>query len=72
MRRFLQVSVPAVIVGAGLFLNSVPSFGKAEYTKATKKGCTYCHVDQKAKPKELTEAGKYYKDKKTLDGYSGK
>ena len=72
MRKVFQLAVPAVIVGLGLLLNSAPSFGKPEYTKATKKGCTTCHVDFKAKPKELTEAGKYYKEKKTLDGYTAK
>jgi hypothetical protein len=40
--------------------------------KATKKNCTYCHVDSKAKPKELTEAGKYYQEHKSLDGYQEK
>jgi hypothetical protein len=37
--------------------------------KATKKACAYCHVDSKAKPKELTDAGKYYAEHKNLDGY---
>ncbi len=72
MRRVIQLAVPAVIVGVGLLLNTAPSFGKPEYTKTTKKACTVCHTDAKAKPKELTEAGKYYKEKKTLDGYTGK
>jgi hypothetical protein len=40
--------------------------------KATKKNCAYCHVDSKAKPKELTEAGKYYAEHKSLDGYQEK
>jgi hypothetical protein len=29
-------------------------------------------VDAKAKPKELTDAGKYYSEHKTLDGYQDK
>ena len=72
MRRVLQFTVPALVIGLGLTVNSVPSFGKAEYTKQTKKACGVCHVDSKAKPKELTEAGKYFKEKKTLDGFDGK
>jgi hypothetical protein len=72
MRRVLQFTVPVLVLGLGLAVNSVPSFGKPEYTKQTKKGCTVCHVDSKAKPKELTEAGKYFKEKKTLDGFNGK
>jgi hypothetical protein len=38
--------------------------------KTTKKACAYCHVDSKAKPKELTGAGKYYKEHKSLEGYT--
>ena len=72
MRKVFQFTVPALVLGLGLAVNSVPSFGKPEYTKQTKKACTVCHVDSKAKPKELTEAGKYFKEKKTLDGFDGK
>jgi hypothetical protein len=72
MRKVLQFTVPALVLGLGLAVNSVPSFGKPEYTKQTKKACAVCHVDSKAKPKELTEAGKYFKEKKTLDGFDGK
>ncbi len=72
MRRVLQFTIPVLVLGLGLLVNSVPSFGKAEYTKQTKKACTVCHVDSKAKPKELTDAGKYFKEKKTLDGFNGK
>jgi hypothetical protein len=48
---------------------STSSYGKAEYTKATKKACTYCHVDAQKAPKELKDPGKYYQEHKTLDGY---
>lgn len=44
-------------------------FSSTEATKKTKKPCTYCHVDFQKKPKELTKAGKYYKEKGTLEGY---
>lgn len=72
MRKVVQFTVPALVIALGMAVNSVPSFGKPEYTKQTKKACAVCHVDFKAKPKELTEAGKYFKDKKTLDGFDGK
>jgi len=72
MRRLFQIAVPGLLVGVGPFINTTASFGKPEYAKATKKGCVTCHVDSKTKPKELTEAGKYFKEKKTLDGYTGK
>ncbi|HTT60478.1 MAG TPA: hypothetical protein VMG35_01505 [Bryobacteraceae bacterium] len=50
-------------------MSSTLSYGKPEYVKTTKKACAFCHVDSKAKPKDLTEAGKYYQEHKSLDGY---
>jgi hypothetical protein len=45
--------------------------GKAEYAKKEAKACTYCHPPGKFK--ELTEAGKYYKDHNhSLEGYKEK
>jgi hypothetical protein len=35
----------------------------------TKKPCAFCHKDQVKAPKELTDAGKYFAEHKTLDGY---
>jgi len=52
---------------------TVDSYGKAEYTKKEKKGCTFCHTTAKPKDgKDLTEAGKYYQQKKSLEGYKAK
>lgn len=66
----IKYAVPAAILVGGFLVSSTLSYGKPEYTKATKKACTVCHVDSKAKPKELTGAGKYYKEHKTLEGYT--
>jgi hypothetical protein len=69
----LKIVIPAFILMCGFLFSTVASYGKAEYVKSTKKGCTYCHVDAKAKPKELTEAGKYFKEhNNSLDGYQAK
>jgi len=38
--------------------------------KKTGKSCIFCHT--KVGSKELTEAGKYYKENGTLDGYKPK
>ena len=65
--RKLKYAVPVFIFVGGLISTTTLSFGKAEYTKKEKKACVFCHV--KAASKELNEAGKYYKEKKTLDGY---
>jgi len=71
--KILKYTAPAAIVMGGLLLSTVSSYGKPEFTKQTKKGCTFCHVDAKAKPKELKEAGKYFKEHNhSLEGYEGK
>ena len=69
--RYIKLIVPAFVLCTGLLINSSMSFAKPEDTKATKKGCTFCHVTAKG-GKDLTEAGKYYKEKKTLDGFAAK
>ena len=65
----LKITLPAVILLGGFLICSTSSYGKPDYTKSTKKACAYCHVDSKAKPKEMTDAGKYYAEHKNLDGY---
>ena len=64
-----KVTLPAAILLGGFLLCSTTSYGKPEYMKSTKKACNYCHVDSKAKHKELTAAGKYFAEHKNLDGY---
>ena len=65
--------VPAVVLAMGVMFSSSTSYAKKEYVAATKKACKYCHVDAMAKDpvaqKQLTDAGKYYKEHKTFDGY---
>ncbi len=67
----IKYAVPAIILLGGLVASSTLSFAKPEYVKTTKKTCAFCHVDykDKAKAKELTDAGKYYKEHNSLDGY---
>ena len=66
--KHLKYVVPFAIVVGGLLLNTTVSLGNAKFAKETGKKCTYCHVDPKT-PKNLTDAGKYYKEHKSLDGY---
>lgn len=73
----LKLIVPAAIVLGGFLVCSTASYGKPEYTKATKKACLYCHgkntpSDKDAMNKNLTAAGKYYQEHKSLDGYQEK
>ena len=71
-----KLIVPAAIVLGGFLVCSTASFGKMEYSKATKKQCTYCHektvADKTVMAKNLTDAGKYYAEHKSLDGYQEK
>ena len=69
--KLFKFVVPAFVLGMGLLISSSMSFAKPEDTKKTKKPCTFCHVSAKG-GKELTDAGKHYKEKKTLEGYTGK
>jgi cytochrome c553 len=70
----LKTILPAAILVGGFLICTTASYGTVEYAKAAKKGCTFCHEknvpgDKDAMTKNLTAAGKYYKEKKTLDGY---
>jgi 4-hydroxy-L-threonine phosphate dehydrogenase PdxA len=69
----LKFVAPAVVLAAGVMFSSSTSYAKKEYMVATKKACKYCHVNAMAtdpvKQKELTDAGKYYKEHKSFDGY---
>ena len=71
MSRF-KVFLPATIVLGGILVCASGTYAKPEYTKSTKKACTFCHVDAQKKAKELKEAGKYFQEHKNLDGYQEK
>jgi hypothetical protein len=61
VRSLLLLSV-AVIIAVSI------GMGKAEYSKKEGKACTFCHPPGKFK--ELTDAGKYYKEHNhSLEGY---
>jgi cytochrome c553 len=74
--RALKLVVPAALVMASFLAFTSVSYGTQEYAKKEKKACTFCHgkVESKeAMPKNLTDAGKYYKDHShSLDGYAPK
>jgi hypothetical protein len=69
--KLLKAVIALAILALGLTLTTKPSFGKPEFSKKEKKGCTVCHV--KMGSKELNEAGKYYKAHNySLEGYKEK
>jgi hypothetical protein len=54
------------VFGGVLYLTPTASFATPEYSRRSDKECSYCHP---AKGYSLTDAGKYYKEHKTLKGY---
>ena len=69
--RILKLVAPAVVVTAGLFMSSALSFAKPADTKKTGQKCTVCHTSAKGGKEALTDAGKFYQQKGTLEGYTG-
>jgi hypothetical protein len=73
MSRFKLV-LPAAILTGGFLICTTATYGTQEYMKQTKKACAYCHTQtmpKKGDPKatDLTDAGKYFEEHKSLDGY---
>jgi hypothetical protein len=64
--RILRTIVPAAALLAAFLLSSSLSFATKEISKKESKPCATCHV--KAGQKDLNDTGKYYKEKKTLEG----
>jgi hypothetical protein len=70
--RALKSMLPAILLGAGILACVSASYATQEYQKKEKKPCTTCHAKVEGKDamnKNLTAAGKYYHEKKTLEGY---
>lgn len=64
LKLMMSLLAALVLMLGGLGSGSI---GKQEYTKKEKKPCTYCHSSKNPKDyseKDLTDAGKYYKEKK--------
>ena len=68
--RTLRFFIPASIALAGFLLPMTVVQAKPEFSKKEKKSCTFCHVTQGKK--ELNDAGNFYKEKHTLEGYTPK
>ncbi|PYV91190.1 MAG: hypothetical protein DMG05_07950 [Acidobacteria bacterium] len=65
--RWLKLLIFVVFVMSAILSIRSLNFSKPVDAKKTGKSCVYCHT--KVGSKELTEAGKYYKENGTLDGY---
>jgi hypothetical protein len=68
--RLLKALI-ALAIFSGCLLSLATA--KPEYAKKEGKPCTFCHAkveSKEAMPKNLTDAGKYYKDHNhSLEGY---
>jgi protein-arginine kinase activator protein McsA len=61
--KTMKVLIPALLVSAGLLVNTSASWSKPAFAKETGQKCTACHTDMKT-PKQLNKAGECYKTKK--------
>jgi hypothetical protein len=63
--RLLKILLAAAVISEGVLTLAT---ARPEYAKKEGKSCTFCHV--KMGSKELTDAGKYYKEHNhSLEGY---
>jgi hypothetical protein len=70
---YVKLTLPAVVLLGGFMICTTATYGTAEYARQTKKACSFCHMVGVPKDaesaKSLTDAGKYFKEHKSLDGY---
>ena len=64
----MRIIRPLLLLTVAALIAASMGMSKAEYAKKEGKPCTFCHPPGKFK--ELTDAGKYYKDHDhSLEGY---
>jgi hypothetical protein len=64
----MKIIRPLVLLALATLVVVSLGISKPEYSKKEGKACTFCHPPGKFK--ELTDAGKYYKDHNhSLEGY---
>jgi hypothetical protein len=64
--KLFRLMLPAAALLGLIFVTGAPSFATKEIGTKEKKPCTTCHV--KGDMKKLNDVGKFYKEKKTLEG----
>lgn len=66
MKRLIRLALPAAVFAAVVMMTGGAAYATKELGKKEKKPCTTCHT--KAGSKDLNDVGKFYKEKKTLEG----
>jgi hypothetical protein len=69
MRTATKIIIPVFVLATGLIFLTPTSSAKPEYTRRTKQGCDVCHPPDS---RDLNEAGAYFRDHRSLDGYKPK
>jgi len=63
---WIKFAVPAGVLVTASLWSTIPAAAKPEYTRRLKQSCEVCHPpDSRA----LNEAGEYFRDHRSLDGY---
>ena len=65
-----RIRVILLVAATAIALTALPSTGTRDMSRKERKSCVTCHV--KMGSKELNDAGKYYKEKGTLEGFEKK
>lgn len=75
--RAMKWVLPTALLTVGFLVCTTASYGTPEFAKKEKKSCNFCHTtvkpaDKELMKKSLTDAGKYYEEHKSLEGYTPK
>jgi hypothetical protein len=65
-RGVIRLMIPMIVLVSGFLFNANTSFARPDYTRRTKQECAYCHPPGGW---YLNDAGKYFRDHRTLNGY---
>jgi hypothetical protein len=69
MSSATRITIPVLVLASGLVFLTPTSSAKPEYTRRLKQGCEVCHPPDS---RDLNEAGVYYRDHRSLDGFKPK
>ena len=68
MKRVIRLVLPAAALLVAFFASNGLVFATKDMAKKEKKSCTTCHEKGTPSKQNLNNVGKFYKEKKTLDG----